>query len=248
MAGLVIPMPKAAFFDNDGNPLAGGLLYAYVAGTLTPKDTFTTSALDVANVNPVILDSSGRATIYLTLGEGYKFVLKTSAGVSVWTQDNVMVPAAAATPANPTEIVVHAGATAGSGGIAETTMQTYTLPGATLAANGNAVRVTAQFDLAANGNNKQVRLYFGATVIADTGVVTVQTGGVVEAMVVRTGAATQIAWGRVLLGGTVQAVVTLSAPTETLTGDLIIKLTGESAGAADISGQLMIVETLKKAA
>lgn len=33
----------AQFFDNNGNPLAGGLIYTYAAGTTTPAATYTSS-------------------------------------------------------------------------------------------------------------------------------------------------------------------------------------------------------------
>jgi hypothetical protein len=88
MAGNVMPQPKFVGLDSNGDPLASGKLYAYAAGTTTPLDTYTTSVLDVANANPVVLDSAGRATVYLS-ANAYKFVLKTSADVEVWTQDNV---------------------------------------------------------------------------------------------------------------------------------------------------------------
>ena len=32
------------FFDNNGIPLAGGLLYSYAAGTTSPLATYTTSS------------------------------------------------------------------------------------------------------------------------------------------------------------------------------------------------------------
>ena len=88
MAGNVMPQPRFVGLDGNGDPLNGGKLYAYSAGTTTPLDTYTTSVLDVANANPVVLDSAGRATVYLS-ANAYKFVLKTSADVEVWTQDNV---------------------------------------------------------------------------------------------------------------------------------------------------------------
>lgn len=88
MAGTPMPVPRQQFFDNNGDPLAGGLLYAYLAGTTTPADTYANVSLTTPNANPVVLDSSGRATIYLD-ALSYKFELKTSAGVSVWSQDNV---------------------------------------------------------------------------------------------------------------------------------------------------------------
>ena len=88
MAGNVMPQPKFVGLDSNGDPLVSGKLYAYAAGTTTPLDTYTTSVLDVANANPVVLDSAGRATVYLAAA-AYKFVLKTRADVAVWTQDQV---------------------------------------------------------------------------------------------------------------------------------------------------------------
>lgn len=76
-------------FDNNGDPLAGGLLYTYEAGTTTPKATYTDSTEATANANPVVLDASGRANVWLDSGS-YKFVLKTSADVLVKEVDNIV--------------------------------------------------------------------------------------------------------------------------------------------------------------
>lgn len=87
MAKLSI-FPKFIGTDNDGNPLVGGKLYTYEAGTTTPKATYTNAGGLTANTNPVVLDSAGRADVWL--GDGaYKFVLKTSADVTLWTVDNI---------------------------------------------------------------------------------------------------------------------------------------------------------------
>lgn len=73
--------------DDNGAPLTGGLLYSYIVGSSTAKATYTTRAMSTANANPVVLNSRGEAIIY---GSGlYKLILTTSAGVTIWTQDNV---------------------------------------------------------------------------------------------------------------------------------------------------------------
>lgn len=91
----------AQFFDNSGVPLSGGKIYTYSAGTTTPLVTYTTNAGNVAHTNPIVLDSAGRipsgGEIWLTLGIGYKFVVKTSAEVLIATYDNI--PSSAQPPA-----------------------------------------------------------------------------------------------------------------------------------------------------
>jgi hypothetical protein len=81
--------PKARFFDSNGDPLAGGKLYSYAAGTSTPLATYTTEAGSVANANPVILNANGEADVWTTQGVNYKFELRNSANVVQWTVDNV---------------------------------------------------------------------------------------------------------------------------------------------------------------
>jgi hypothetical protein len=81
--------PKFRAFDSNGDPLAGGLLYTYAAGTSTPLATYTTRAGDVANANPVVLDANGEANVWLTPSTDYKFELRNSASVVQWTVDNV---------------------------------------------------------------------------------------------------------------------------------------------------------------
>ena len=80
------------FFDNNGVPLAGGLLYTYSAGTSTPQTTYTTSAGSIANSNPIVLDSAGRVAteIWLTNAQAYKFILQNASAVQVWSFDNIL--------------------------------------------------------------------------------------------------------------------------------------------------------------
>ena len=82
------PVPKWRAFDASGDPLSGGKLYAYAAGTSTAKDTYTSSTGGTANANPVILDANGEANVWLN--GNYKLVLKNSADVTQWTVDNIV--------------------------------------------------------------------------------------------------------------------------------------------------------------
>lgn len=91
----------AQFFDNNGNVLSGGKIYTYAAGTTTPLATYTTNSESAFHTNPIILDAAGRVPsggeIWLQLGVGYKFVLKTSTDVLIATYDNI--PSSAQPPA-----------------------------------------------------------------------------------------------------------------------------------------------------
>ena len=86
--GQIVPA-KFQAFDSTGAPLSGGKLHTYEAGTSTNKTTYSDSALTTPNANPVVLDSRGEAAVFGT--GSYKFVLKTSADVTLWTVDDVEV-------------------------------------------------------------------------------------------------------------------------------------------------------------
>ena len=88
MAGTVMPSPLFVGLDNSGNPLSGGKLHTYSPGTTSDLATYSDAALSSANANPVVLDAGGRAPVYLS-NTSYKFVLRDSADVLVWTRDNV---------------------------------------------------------------------------------------------------------------------------------------------------------------
>jgi hypothetical protein len=82
----------AQLFDNNGNPLSGGKLETYQAGTSTPLATYTSSTGNTAHTNPIVLDSAGRVPggeIWLNYAYLYKFVVKTSTNVLIATYDNI---------------------------------------------------------------------------------------------------------------------------------------------------------------
>ena len=93
------PTPKLQFFDANGAPLAGGLLYTYAAGTTTPLATYTDSTGVSLNTNPITLDSRGEANVWLS-GANYKLALYTSVAsgsVLIWTVDNIRIVGVAVT-------------------------------------------------------------------------------------------------------------------------------------------------------
>jgi len=86
LAGLYVA-PQSLEQDNSGFSCSGCLLYFYTEGTTTPKDTYQEKALTTPHTNPVVADSAGRFDpIYM---DGlYKVILKDSAGVTIWSEDN----------------------------------------------------------------------------------------------------------------------------------------------------------------
>lgn len=85
---ILSPSPKLQFFDANGNPLVGGKLYSYTAGTTSPLATYTDSTNTSANTNPIILDSRGEAGVWLG-ASAYKLALYSATDVLIWSVDNV---------------------------------------------------------------------------------------------------------------------------------------------------------------
>lgn len=80
------------FFDDNGTPLVGGEIYTYEAGSTTPAATYIDFTGLTPHSNPIILNSAGRVSggeIWIVSGQNYKFVLKTSADVTIATFDNI---------------------------------------------------------------------------------------------------------------------------------------------------------------
>lgn len=102
---VVTPTPKTQFIDAAGEPLVGGKLYSYAAGTTTPQPTYTDSTGATANSNPVILDARGEANVWL--GEStYKFKLTDANDVEIWTVDYVAAPTTSLSPVLSGNVVI----------------------------------------------------------------------------------------------------------------------------------------------
>lgn len=147
-------------------------------------------------------------------------------------------------PFHPMGVIYTTTATASTaGGTTEQTLGTYSLPANALDVAGRRVRIRASFHFATNGNNKTVKLYFGASVIASAAAATSNKNGWLELNVAKTGASTQTVWG---MGQVDTTMITpyLNAGTDTDTAAIVIKATGTDGtdSAGDIVLEDMAVE------
>lgn len=83
------PAPKAQFFTANGQPLVGGKVYTYAAGTTTPLATYTSSSGASANTNPIILDGRGECSLWFSPNSLYKIKLTDSNDVEIYVVDNI---------------------------------------------------------------------------------------------------------------------------------------------------------------
>ena len=78
-------LPINQLFTSLGEMAAGWKLYTYATGTTTPKVTYNSPDLNVANPNPIILDSSGRTQqpMFVQKSSQYKLVVTDQNDVPV---------------------------------------------------------------------------------------------------------------------------------------------------------------------
>lgn len=128
----------------------------------------------------------------------------------------------------------------GNVGAGEDQLYSYTLPANTLAVNEQRIIVRVAMSLAANGNNKRVKVKFGSTNIIDPGIGGISGTVSAECEITRTGAATQKCNCTVIALTGTHAV--LSDMTETLSGGVAIVVTGEAVDDNDIIKESVSVE------
>ena len=189
--------------------------------------------------------------IYDRLGSSY---ISTSSN-NVWTGTNTFKPpplinagATSSTTFLPMGALSKQTSVAGVGNLADLTddtLFTYTLPASCLDTNNQGIVIEAFGSFAANGNNKTVKLWFGASLVFSSGVLTNNNvGWNARLMLNRTGASAQIGSGFGMAGSTPFPVPVPLVGTEVTTGAIVLKVTGASptTGAAnDVVGHGMSV-------
>jgi len=87
----IAPVARQKFTDSNGNPLVGGQVFTYQSGTTTPLATYTDNTGTVQNSNPIILDATGSASIWL-VQQCYKVIVEDSFGAVQYSQDGICLP------------------------------------------------------------------------------------------------------------------------------------------------------------
>jgi len=130
----------------------------------------------------------------------------------------------------------------------EEVLATYTLPAATVAADGKGVRVIASGTTAANANTKTIRLKLGGTTYATNAVTTAPNASAWEAefTILRSGAATAVAVGKAVFTATSEGIQR-GTGTPTWANTNAIEVTGQNgtASAGDITVSMVTIELLK---
>ena len=94
---VLLPNGKQYYTTAAGLPGVGYKLYTYQAGTLIPKDTYTSSTGLSVNANPVIANARGEMTVYFT--GSYDVYLRDSLDTPIWGPERVVEPEATGTAA-----------------------------------------------------------------------------------------------------------------------------------------------------
>lgn len=91
MPFFLSPIANDQIFDSAGDPLVGGQVETFLAGSSTQAATYTSDTGLVQNSNPIILNALGYApnSVWLSSGVTYKFIIKNADGAVLRTIDNV---------------------------------------------------------------------------------------------------------------------------------------------------------------
>lgn len=91
MSYHLAPIANQQQSDANGNPLSGGKVNTYVAGTSTPATTYTDDTGGTAQANPIVLNSRGlpASPVWLQDGRSYKFVITDANDVVLQTIDDI---------------------------------------------------------------------------------------------------------------------------------------------------------------
>lgn len=91
-AAYLIATPRQKFFDNNGQPLAYGLVSTYQAGSTTPVATYTDSTAGTPNANPIVLDARGECGIWVPPNIAIKLAVTDALGNAIpgFPVDNIV--------------------------------------------------------------------------------------------------------------------------------------------------------------
>lgn len=132
-------------------------------------------------------------------------------------------------------------------GAGEDTLMTYTVAGNSLNATGDYLEIEAWGTVAANANNKTIKLKFGTTTLLTTGAVAANSGSWwISARIARRTDSLQTIITKIISDNTlIIDSATYTAGAEDTTGDLAVFCTGEGTADGDIIQNGLIVKWFK---
>jgi hypothetical protein len=235
---------SAAALTNERNlgALATGYLKITQAIGIAVPSTVTT--IPQADVTGLAAALAGLAPLASPAFTGNPSAPTPTAG----DNDTSLATTAFVVAMKPTQVLNRQAGDVANVGTGETTLKSVALAAGQLAVNGDSVRLESWGTYAANTDSKTLRLYFGATVVmlvVDASATHLTWKAWAE--ITRTAAGTQIACGTEDSQVT-GSLFTLTAPTETLSGAITVKLTGQSAvGSNDLIAKNWLVTFLPNA-
>lgn len=124
----------------------------------------------------------------------------------------------------------------GNVGSGEDDLISYSIPANTVSSDGQSLEITAFGTMAANGNNKTLKLYIGSTTLYDSGALAVNNGNwCINSTIIRTGSSSQKCITTLISNNsTLPHSSTYISGTEDFTGAITLKCTGEATNDDDI--------------
>lgn len=189
-------------------------------------------------------DSANLGTMAFQNANGVAISGGTIVGVSI-SGSTITIPVGGSTQNATTGGVLHADTTAvGNVGTGEDTLITYTMPANALNGNLQFLEIRAFGTVAANANNKEIKLKFGTTTLIATGAVAANSGSwEITATVIRTGASSQKAITKIISNNTlILDDSSYTTPTENTASSIVIQCTGEGTSNNDIVQEGLIIK------
>lgn len=232
----------------------GGVLSGEVNLSVVDGNNTIVEKADGLYVCPLSVTDSSTVNLTLTEGSSECQDLKADVLISATVGNQIVVsggglfvsPAAVQAGMENLSTDIVAVANIGTG---EDTLQSYNVPGGTLAVDGDRLEIRAHGSFTANANAKRLRAYFGATLLLDfNSPLTNAYDWDIKITIVRKAAAGESVWvvGMVsktgILDGAPSTYLSEGGAAENLAIANLFKFTGEGVANGDIFQGLLIVD------
>jgi hypothetical protein len=237
------PPPQSLVLLADGSAASPSLAFASNPNTGFYKSSTNNVGVAGGGSQRAIVGASG--AVFSVVGlPGTDGSLDLGASTNHWR--NIYLKPVTSANIKVGGIISVLSSTVGNLGAGEDDLSSYSVPAALLNVNGDSLTFEAAGTITSNVNAKRLRVRFGATVIFDSGAagfpISAALNWTIAGRIIRTGAATQKALVSLTTNNaSLAAYASYATATETLSGAVTLKLTGEAVSDNDIVQELMTV-------